>query len=363
MKQFRTIIILGIIAAGIVFTIVYVRNKSKQEPVVYDTKQAFTTEIIRKTVATGAIVPREEVEIKPKISGIIEEIFVEAGEPIKKGDRIARIQVVPDMLSLANAEDRVKQAKIVLADAQKEIDRQKALLDKELITPIEFQGYELSLSRAKQELSAAEDNLSLIKKGASKSSSSNSNIIIRSTITGMILDIPVKEGTSVIQSNNFNDGTTVASVADMKEMIFEGILDESEVGKVKEGMPLALTIGAIPNVTFDAELEYIAPKGVEDNGAINFAIKAKVKLRKDVFLRAGYSANADIILERKEKVFAINEALIQFDENKKPYVEVETGKQQFQKKYIETGLSDGINIEIKKGITKADQIKVWDIIK
>jgi HlyD family secretion protein len=355
-KIFRIAIVVFLIAL-FVGTIWFLYNKSKAKPVVYNTKSAEITDIIKKTVATGSVVPRKEIAIKPQgVSGIIETLYVEAGAMLKKGDPIAKIKIIPDMINLNSAESRVNVAQINFEDSELNYNRDKALFDKKVISATDFQKTQLSYRNSRVELQTAKDNLQLIKEGVTKSSASATNTIIRSTIQGMILDIPVKEGNSVIQSNSFNDGTTVAIVADMGEMIFQGKVDETEVGKITQGMNLELTIGAIEDVKFDAHLEYISPKGVEENGAIQFEIKASVKLQKDFFIRSGYSANAEIVLDHRKNVLAVNESLLEF-KNDSTFVEVETSEQEFEQRYIKTGISDGINIEVLEGITKDDKLK------
>lgn len=346
------------VALGVLFiyTIYYLYNKNQQKPVVFKTTQAFETDIIKKTLATGSIVPRREINIKPQVSGIIEKIFVIAGKHVSKGDMIARIKIIPNMINLANAESRIIRAKLALDNAKIDFDRFQKMFDQKMISLSEYQPYSLAFKNAKEELEAAENNMALIKEGVSKLGGKVTNTIVRSTINGMILDIPVKEGGSVIESNNFNEGTTIATIADMGEMIFDGKVDESEVGKIKPGMALILTIGALDTVKFSANLEYVAPKGVKENGAIQFQIKATVNLQKGVFLRAGYSSTADIVLAKKEKVLALSEGVLQF-ENNKTFVEVETTPQVFEKRFLQTGLSDGINIEILSGVTQSDKIK------
>ena len=260
------------------------------------------------------------------------------------------------MVNLNNAESRVKQAEISLRDAEADYKRQKELFDKDVIAAAEFQDAEIAFNQAQQEVEAAENNLQLIKEGQTKNTGETTNTLIRSTIDGMVLDVPVEEGNSVIESNTFNEGTTIANVADMGEMVFEGKVDETEVGKIEEGMELILSVGAIENETFKAKLEHISPKGVEENGAIQFEIKAAVSLKQGVFIRAGYSANADIVLDRADSVMAIQESLLKF-ENDSAYVEIETEPQIFEKRFIKTGLSDGINIEVVEGLTMEDKIK------
>ena len=346
------LVILGIFA----YTIYFLFQKSQSEPVVYETTQPFVSNIIKKTTATGSVVPRKEIEIKPVVSGIIDEIYVEEGVMIKKGQLIARIRIIPNMINLNNAKSRVDVAKINLKDAQRNYDRQFGLFEKGVIAKADFESYEVTYQNAKEELETANETLELIREGQIKKPGSATNTLVKSTIDGMILDIPVEVGDQVIESNNFNPGTTIAAVADMGEMVFEGNIDESEVGKIKEGMPLILTIGALEDVSFDATLEHISPKGSEINGAVQFEIKADVQLKKDQFVRAGYSANADIVLDRVDSVLTISESVLKFDDDT-TYVEVETGEQQFEKRVIETGLSDGINIQVISGLKEEDKIK------
>ena len=357
MKLFFKII--GVLCVLVVFagTLVFLYQKSRKPAVVHQTRTPFIKTIVNKAVATGTIVPRKEIAIKPQISGVIEKLYAQAGDSVKDGDPIAKVKIIPNMLNLNQAELRLSKAKINLKDARISYDRVRVLIDKGIVSASEFQKNELEYQTAKEELLAAETNLQLIKEGIAKKLGDNTNTLIRSTIDGMVLDIPVEEGNFVIESNTFNDGTTIAMVADMGEMIFKGQVDETEVGKIRPGMPLILTIGALESETFDARLEYIAPKGVEEKGAIQFEIKASVQLRANRFLRAGYSANADIVLERQKKVLAIDERWLQFD-GRSPYVEIETAPQHFEKRPIQVGLSDGINIEIVSGLTHTDKIKV-----
>jgi HlyD family secretion protein len=299
MKKILKIAVLVIILGIFLLTIVYLYNKSKQKPVVFKTESPFVTSITRKTVATGSVIPRKEIEIKPVVSGIVEEIYIEPGKNIKQGQNIAKVRIIPDLVNLNNAEGRVDRAKIALDDAKVSYDREEKLFKQSIVPQSEFQPYQVSYKNARQEMDAAEANLELIREGVNKKSGKVTNTLIASTIDGMILDIPVKVGTSVIEANTFNAGTTIATVADVNDMIFDGKVDETEVGKIKPGMGLLLSIGAIENDTFQATLKYIAPKGVVENGAVQFEIKADVNLKEDQFIRAGYSANADIVLEKK----------------------------------------------------------------
>jgi len=359
MKRILGIGLIVILVAGLIYTLYALWQKNQKDPVVYETETAYYHDIINKAVATGSIIPREEVEIKPQVSGIIQEVFVEAGDQVKVNQPIARIQVIPDMVSLNNAENRVERARIALENAKLDFDRNKELYDRKVISASEYQQFELAYNNARQELEAARDNLQIVKEGASKKSGASSLTIVKATIPGMVLDVPVKVGNQVIESNTFNEGTTIASVADMRDLIFEGKIDESEVGKISEGMDILLTVGAINDRTFNAELEYISPKGVEENGAIQFVIKARVKLDSSDFIRAGYSANADIVLARKDSVLTINEKLVQY-ENEEPFVEVETGDQKFEKRDVNLGLSDGIHVEVVEGVQEEEKLKIWN---
>ena len=354
--RFFITILFVVLFAG---TLYFLYDKSKERPLVFDTEHPFITDISRKAVATGAIVPRKEIEVKPQISGVIDHIFVEPGDTVKKGNLIAKLEIIPDMISLNNAETRMKLARIGITDAEREFTRRRRLYEKGIISEADFLQHEIEFSKAKEELVAAESNLQLIREGTKHQSEETTNTLVKSTIKGMVLDIPVEVGDSVIEANVFNVGTTIAIVADMTEMIFRGRVDESEVGKIREGMDIRLTIGAMETETYHATLEYIAPKGIEEKGAIQFEIRAAVTLNPSQFLRAGYSANADIVFEQRKNVLAVRESLLQFDGDR-VFVEIENAPQQFEKRFIDVGLSDGIHIEIISGLKPADRIKVWN---
>ncbi|SDL36542.1 HlyD family secretion protein [Catalinimonas alkaloidigena] len=355
MNRFAIITIIIVLVVSMLGTGYFLYQKQAEPPVTYQTDSLFVTNIVKKTVATGSIVPRREIELKSQVPGVIATLFVEAGAQVKEGDPIAKIRIIPDVVQVENAQNRLKTAQINLKNAERELERNKTLFEQKVISEQEFRSFQLDYNLREQELEGAENNLELIKNGASKNSQNVSNIV-RSTVTGMVLDVPVEEGSFVIESNSFNEGTTIASVADMNEMIFEGQVDESEVGKLKEGMDLVLKVGALETETFNAKLEYIAPKGIEEEGAIQFEIRAAVNLKEGTFLRAGYSANADIVLDKRDKVLAIKESNLQFD-NGKPFVEVMTAPQQFEKRPVKVGLSDGINIEVVSGIDEATPVK------
>ncbi|MBB4038021.1 HlyD family secretion protein [Dysgonomonas hofstadii] len=360
MKKVLRIILfvfLGLIVLG---TFVFLWKKGQPKEVVYEITSAETGDVENTTVATGKVSPRDEILIKPQISGIVSEVLKEAGDYVKVGDVIATVKVVPDVSQLNSAESRVSVAQINLNQIKAEYNRQKDLFTKGVIAKEEMDKSEADYKKAQEELENSKDNLDIVKTGISKKTAQYSNTQIRSTITGMILDVPIKAGNSVIQANTFNDGTTIATVADMNDMIFIGKIDETEVGRVHTGMPIKLSIGAIENQKFDAKLEYIAPKGVEENGAILFEIKAAAQIPDTVLVRAGYSANAEIVLARVEKVITIPESTITFNNDSSfVYILKDTidQKQTFDKKNIKIGLSDGIKVEVKEGLKVGDKIR------
>lgn len=360
MKKLIRIGWLVLLVVGVFYTLYYLYQKSQEEPIVYETETVDFGDIVQKTVATGSVVPREEIEIKPQVSGIINALFVEPGDLVKEGDLIARVQVIPDMVSLNNAENRAEVAQLNFDQAERNFNRQKNLFDQKVISESEFQNAQLQFNNSKTELETAKNNLQIVREGATQKAGTSSLTLIKSTVTGMVLDVPVKRGNQVIESNTFNDGTTVATIADMDDMIFEGLIDESEVGKLKVGMNLMISVGAIQGETFNAQLEYIAPKGTETNGAIQFEIKAEVTLDSAQFIRAGYSANADIVLAQRDSIMRIDEKLLQF-EDEQPYVEVLTGNQSFERRDLNLGLSDGLKVEVISGLEAGDKIKVWNI--
>lgn len=359
MKKIGKIILICIAVAAIISTFVFLWKKSQPQVVIYDIISPVITTIENKTIATGKVEPRDEILIKPQISGIVSVVLKEAGQMVKVGDVIATVKVIPEMGQLNSAESRLRIADINLKQIEEEYARQKQLFNKGIISEEEFQTSEATYLKAEEEKINALDALDIVKNGLSKRYANLSNTQIRSTITGMILDVPVKTGNSVIQANTFNDGTTIASVADMNDLIFRGNIDETEVGKVKEGMPLLLTIGAINTDRFDAQLEYISPKGTEQSGAVLFEIKAAVNVPDSVFIRAGYSANAEIVLARAKDVLSIPEYTVEFN-NDSAYVYLvkqEYPERIFERKNIEVGMSDGVNIEVKSGLGIDDKLR------
>ena len=354
-------IIIGIVLIILLlFVLKYFKDSNSKEVVDYNTELPFYTSIVKKAVATGKLNPEEEIELKPQISGIVDKILVEEGDLVSKGDLIAKIRVVPNEQSLASASSRIKSAKLSFDNSKILYDRNKGLFDKGVISKQDFENSELSFNQAREALTQAQNDYQIIKRGSlSGGSSANTNIVAQ--ISGTILEIPIREGDQVIQSNTFNAGTTIATVADMSKMIFEGKVDESEVGKLKEGEDIKVVLGALQEKEFKAKLTFVAPKGVEENGAVQFTIKADVEVEVDSNIRAGYSANAEIELESQDSLFCIKESLLQFNRiTEKPFVEVLKEDGKFKKVNVDLGLSDGINVEIKDGLEKEDEVKVWN---
>ena len=359
MKRYSKLIIAAIVALIFIGTFVFLWQKSQPKEVVYNEFTPKLDSIQKTTIITGKIEPRNEVNIKPQISGIISELLKEPGDYVNAGDVIAKVKVIPDMAQLSSAEMRVRLAEINLKQAQTDYQREENLYNQKLVSADEYDKSKVALAQAKHEKLAAEDALEVVRDGVSKSNAKASSTLIRSTISGIILDIPVKVGNSVILSNTFNDGTTIATVANMNDLIFRGNIDETEVGQLVNGMNMKITIGALQDLNFNAALEYVSPKAVESNGTNQFEIKAAVKLSEGSKIRAGYSANAEIVLARADKVLSIPESAIEFSgDSTFVYIIKGEGKNKtYDRTYVETGLSDGVNIEIKKGVTAKDKVR------
>ena len=360
MKNYKKIAIILLII-GIVFATIFFITSNNKALVPFETTIMMKATIENKIVATGKVVPEDEVEIKPQIAGIIDKILVKEGDKVKAGDLLVKIKVVPNEQTLNSAEGRVKSSRIILTNSEIEFKRNKTLFLKEIISEQEYNNIELQYNQSLQNLKNAQSDLQIIKLGSSDGSSvTNTNV--RATITGTILEIPVKKGDQVIQANTFNQGTTIATIADLNVMIFEGKVDEGEVSKLKQEMDMIINLAAIEEKNYPAKLKFIAPKGVEESGAVQFKIEADVYLDDEYFVRAGYSANASIITAKRKEVDALNEAVIQYDlETKKPYVEIEVGDQEFERREIVLGLADGINVEIISGLKKDEKVKIWSI--
>lgn len=360
MKKVFKIIGILVLVIALIWVLKYFKDSNSKSVEDFKTATPFYTSINTKTVATGKLNPEEEIELKPQIAGIIDEILVEEGDIVAKGDLIARIRVVPNEQSLVGASGQISSAKISYNNAKTLYDRNKALFDKGVISRQDFENSQLSLNQANEALRQAQNNYQIIKRG-SLSGGGSANTSITAQIPGTVLEIPVREGDQVIESNSFNAGTTIATIADMSKMIFEGKVDEAEVGKLEEGKDIKVILGAINEKEFPAKLTFVAPKGSEENGAVQFTIKADVEVEQSTKIRAGYSANAEIEMESKDSVLVIKESLLQFNRiTEKPFVEIEKEAGKFEKKNVELGLSDGINVEITDGVAEGDKIKVWN---
>ena len=358
-KKILKTALLVVVAGIFIWTFVFLYQKSQPEVTVYETVRPETADLEKTTVVTGKIEPRDEVLIKPQISGIIDEVYKEAGQMVKKGEVIAKVKVIPELGSLNSAESRLRLAEINGRQAETDFARLEKLYKDKLISAEEYEKGEVTVKQAREELQAATDNLQIVKEGITKNSASFSSTLIRSTIDGLILDVPIKVGNSVIMSNTFNDGTTIATVADMSDLIFRGNIDETEVGRVSEGMPVKITIGALQDLTFQANLEYIAPKATEENGANQFEIKAAVNVPDTVVIRSGYSANGEIVLERAKQALAIPEGCVEFKDDS-TFVYVLTDSiplQQFERRVVKTGMSDGIKIAIVSGLDGKELVR------
>ena len=359
MKKYSKLIVAAIVAVIFIGTFVFLYQKSQPTPVVYSEFTPEVKDIQKTTVITGKIEPRNEITVKPQISGIITDLYKEAGEMVQEGEVIAKVKVIPDMGQLSSAEARVRLADINLKQAQVDFSREEALYKQKLVSADEYDKIKQTLKQAKEEVVAAQDALDVVRNGVSKSNASASSTLIRSTITGLILDVPVKVGNTVVLSNTFNDGTTIATVANMNDLIFRGNIDETEVGRLVEGMPMKITIGALQDLSFEANLEYVSPKAVESNGANQFEVKAAVHVMKSGKIRSGYSANAEIVLAKASKVLSIPESAIEFS-GEATFVYIVKGegeKKTYDRRAVTTGLSDGVSIEIKKGITAKDKVR------
>ena len=364
MKKYSKLIMAALIAVVFIGTFVFLYQKAQPKPVVYSEFTPKVTDISKVTVITGKIEPRDEVSVKPQISGIITHLYKQAGDMVSAGEVIAKVKVIPDMGQLSSAEARVRLAGINLKQAQVDFDREESLYRQRLVSEEEYDKQKQALSQAREEMAAAQDALEVVRDGVSKSNANASSTLIRSTISGLILDVPVKVGNTVVLSNTFNDGTTIATVANMNDLIFRGNIDETEVGRLVEGMPMKITVGALQDLRFDAVLEYVSPKAVENNGANQFEVKAAVTAVRDGKIRSGYSANAEIVLAKAEGVLSVPESAIEFSgDSTFVYVVGGTGEQKtYRRTQVVTGLSDGVNIEIKSGITTKDKVRGPQVI-
>ena len=360
MKKFGKYLVFILIALVVAGTFAYLFKRSRPQEIRYEELTAEMADIVKSTVVTGKVQPRDEVNVKPQISGIIAELYKEAGQPVKEGEIIAKLKVIPDMSSLSSAQSRVRLSEVNLKQAKTNFEREKALYDKQLVSADEYDKVAQALRQAEEELKAAKETLEIVRDGVSSSNKSGSSTLIRSSVSGLILDIPVKVGNTVINSNSFNDGTTIATVADMDDLIFDGNIDETEVGRLSVGMPVKITVGALQDVVIDANLEYIAPKATESGGTNLFEIKASLQVPEGITVRSGYSANAEIVLQTAAQVISIAESALQFDGDQ-TYVYV-LGDNGYERRDVKTGLSDGVNIEIKEGLSLGEKVRGNQII-
>lgn len=359
MKRILMGLLIMLASIPILGSFFYLYKKSQAKPIVFKTESAQTLDLRKKTVATGSIIPRQSVDVKPKITGVISQLDVDAGKMVKKGDQLGKVEIIPDAQTVNAAQSAVTSAQITVANAKRELEREESLFKQGVVPEAELYKFRTDYALAKASVDQSASNLQLVREGQTRGQGKSSTLIVAATVDGMVIDVPVKVGYSVIQANSFNPGTTVATIANMGDMIFDGHVDESEVAKIKEGMKLQIKVGAIEKDMFEGTLEYIAPQGKEIDGAIQFEIKAAIVQKPNQYIRAGYSANADIVLDQKPHVMAIREALVQYDKDK-PFVEVETTPQTFVKKDVKLGLSDGINVEVISGVQMTDKIKVPD---
>tara|TARA_B100000900_G_scaffold338468_1_gene300656 strand:+ start:32857 stop:34008 length:1152 start_codon:yes stop_codon:yes gene_type:complete len=363
MKKQIKYIVLILLVGSLLFVLNYFKEANSASIIDYDTQQPFYTSIKKEVVATGKLNPEDEIQLKPQVSGIIDKIFVEEGDIVERGDLIANIRVVPNEQALISANSRINSAKLSYNNSKKLFDRSEKLFDKGVISKQDFENSQLSMEQSKESLKQAENDFKIIKQGTlTGGSSANTNVLAQ--ISGTILEIPIREGDQVVESNNFNAGVTIATVADMTKMIFEGQVDETEVSKLSEGSEIKVILGALEKDEFNARLTFVAPKGIEQGGAVQFKIKADVSIPESVNVRAGYSANAIMSIGQKENILCINESLLQFNRiTDKPFVELLKDDGKFVKKDIEVGISDGINVEILKGLKESDKIKVWNTVE
>lgn len=362
MKKILKIVVIVGIAVSLLFVLKYFKDANASEIIDYETEKPFYTSIVKEVIATGKLNPEDEIELKPQVSGIIDKILVEEGDVVKRGDLIARIRVVPNEQAVISANSRINSARLSYNNAKTLFDRSKKLFEKGVISKQDFENSELSMEQSKEGLTQSQNDYKIIKKGTlTGGSAANTNIFAQ--ISGTILEIPVREGNQVIESNNFNPGTTIATVADMTIMIFEGQVDETEVSKIEEGSEIKIVLGALEEEEFNAKLTFVAPKGIELAGAVQFKIKANVNIPQNVNVRAGYSANAIMEIGNKENILCIKESLLQFNRiTDKPFVEIQQEDGSYKSKNVEIGISDGINVEILEGVTENDKIKVWNIV-
>lgn len=369
-------IILGLVfVLAVVFGIGYLIKSNSKESEVFLTRKPSIKNLDDKVMATGKIEPREEIEIKPNISGIIQSISVKEGDKVEAGQLLATIRIVPNVTDVNNATMQINNSQIQLANAkinvdnqQKQFAMQEKLYKQGVISKQEYiaaqQQLQTTLQQQKlasQQLNAAQKQLQIVRTGATPELQSMATTQIRAKAAGTVLEIPVKVGGQVIEANSFNPGTTICSIADLNSLIFKGKIDEAQAGKLKEGMDMNVVIGALQNKSFPGKVTLIAPKGTEESGTIKFNVEGNVTNPKGEYIRAGFSANGEVILSSQKNALLLDESLIQYDKgNNKSFVEVKQPNGSFKKTYVKLGASDGINVQILSGIDKNSEVKVWN---
>lgn len=357
--------------------ITYFINSNKQEKEVFLTKKPFVQDLEDKVMATGKIVPKEEIEIKPNMPGIIDKIYVNEGDKVEVGQLIAALKIVPNIQSVNAAQQEVNNGRLQIANAemnlstqQKQFDMQQSLYQQGVISKQEYltaqqqlQSAQIQLKNAQQQLVTAQKSLQIAKTGVTPELQSLATTQIRSKASGTVLEVPVKVGNQVIEANSFNAGTTIASVANLNSLIFEGKIDEAQAGKLKEGMEMNIVIGALQNKKFSGKLTMIAPKGKEESGTIKFPVEGDVFNPNGEYIRAGFSANGEIVLNAQKNALLLDESLIQYEKQNGadvPFVEVKKANGKFEKVFVKLGGSDGINVQILSGLDKNAEVKVWN---
>ncbi|WP_263601402.1 efflux RND transporter periplasmic adaptor subunit [Chryseobacterium sp. PET-29] len=371
-------IILGLLFAVALFSGIryFVKSNSKQSEA-FLTRKPTVQNMEDKVMATGKIIPKEEIEIKPNIAGIIDKILVDEGDRVEAGQLIATVRIVPNIAEVNNAQQNVNNQQLQISNARmnvenmrKQFEMQERLYKQGVASKQEFlnaqqQLYttQQALKNSQQQLVTAQKALQIAKTGATPELQGLATTQIRSKAAGTVLEVPVKVGSQVIEANSFNAGTTICSIADLNSLIFQGEIDEAQAGKLKQGMDMKIVIGALQNKTFPGRLTMIAPKGKDNNGTIKFPVEGDVFNPNNEYIRAGFSANGEIVLTSKKNALLLDESLIQYEKkNGKdvPFVEVKQKDGKFKKAYVKLGASDGINVEILSGIDKNAEVKVWN---
>ncbi|MGV8913937.1 MAG: efflux RND transporter periplasmic adaptor subunit [Kaistella sp.] len=371
-------IFLGLLfAVALIMGITYLIKSNSKDSEAFLTRKPVVENMDDKVMATGDIVPREEIEIKPNISGIIDKILVTEGDQVTAGQLVATIRIVPSIQNINAAQQEISTANLQISNArinvdtqQKQFAMQQRLYSQGVISKQEYlaaqqqlQSTQQVLRNGQQQLQTAQKNLQIARTGATPELASLATTQIRSKANGTVLEVPVKVGSQVIEANSFNAGTTICSIADLNSLIFQGTIDEAQAGKLKEGMEMNVVIGALQNKSFPGRVTMIAPKGKDVNGTIKFPIEGDVFNKTEEYIRAGFSANGEIILSSQKNALLLDESLIQYEKvnnTDKSFVEVKQPDGSFKKVYVKLGASDGIKVQILSGLTKDSEVKVWN---